>query len=105
MDEGVGASVIERVIMSAWTEVLRTGTAVGPDDNFFALGGDSIGALNVVFRLEQVFGIEVPPSVLFDSPTPRLLREWLDLQGACPTPTAPPEGGTGESAAGDSGVI
>ena len=37
---------------------------VGRNDNFFALGGDSIGAMQVVARLVKVLDIEIPPVIL-----------------------------------------
>jgi acyl carrier protein len=71
---------LEKIVLSVWTQVLSADTPIGRDDNFFALGGDSVGALTVVYRLGQVLGIEVPPPALFDAPTPRTLGEWLETQ-------------------------
>ena len=50
---------------------------VGRNDNFFALGGDSIGAMQVVARLVKVLDIEIPPVILFRRPTPALLASEL----------------------------
>lgn len=58
-------------------EVLREVLAVpevGPEDDFFALGGDSIGAIQVVSRLRRS-GIEIRPADIFDFPRPSELAE------------------------------
>jgi acyl-CoA synthetase (AMP-forming)/AMP-acid ligase II/acyl carrier protein len=46
---------------------------VGRNDNFFTLGGDSIRATQVVARLMNALGLEIPPATLFRRPTPALL--------------------------------
>ncbi|MEU0005141.1 non-ribosomal peptide synthase/polyketide synthase [Streptomyces sp. NPDC006314] len=61
-------SPAERLVAAAWTDVLDTGE-VGADDDFFALGGDSILAVRVVSRLRAAFGTDVSPRLLFTHPT------------------------------------
>ncbi|WP_158839338.1 non-ribosomal peptide synthase/polyketide synthase [Saccharothrix deserti] len=56
----------ERVVASVWADVLGL-AAVGVEDNFFALGGDSISSIRVVSRLRSWF--DVSPRDLFDHPT------------------------------------
>ncbi|WP_079086127.1 non-ribosomal peptide synthetase, partial [Streptomyces silvensis] len=58
----------ERAVAAAWVDVLDT-DAVGADDDFFALGGDSILAVRVTSRLRTAFGQDVSPRVLFTHPT------------------------------------
>ncbi|MFF5532690.1 non-ribosomal peptide synthase/polyketide synthase [Streptomyces cinerochromogenes] len=58
----------ERLVAAAWTDVLDTGE-VGADDDFFALGGDSILAVRVTSRLRAAFGRGVSPRLLFTHPT------------------------------------
>ncbi|WP_328491695.1 non-ribosomal peptide synthase/polyketide synthase [Streptomyces sp. NBC_00414] len=58
----------ERAVAAAWADVLDT-DEVGADDDFFALGGDSILAVRVVSRLRAAFGEEVSPRLLFTHPT------------------------------------
>ncbi|MFG2602568.1 non-ribosomal peptide synthase/polyketide synthase [Streptomyces sp. NPDC048514] len=57
----------ERLVATAWTDVLDT-DGVGADDDFFALGGDSILAVRVVSRLRAAFGTDVSPRLLFTHP-------------------------------------
>ncbi|MFI9272171.1 non-ribosomal peptide synthase/polyketide synthase [Kitasatospora sp. NPDC052896] len=58
----------ERLVAAAWTDVLDT-DEVGADDDFFALGGDSILAVRVTSRLRAAFGADVSPRLLFTHPT------------------------------------
>ncbi|MFF9765686.1 non-ribosomal peptide synthase/polyketide synthase [Streptomyces sp. NPDC014636] len=58
----------ERLVAAAWTDVLDT-DEVGADDDFFALGGDSILAVRVTSRLRAAFGTDVSPRLLFTHPT------------------------------------
>lgn len=53
------------------------GVDVEPDDDFFALGGDSLQALQIVTGAQEAFDLELPPDVLFRHPTPRSLAAAL----------------------------
>ncbi|MDO0924515.1 non-ribosomal peptide synthase/polyketide synthase [Streptomyces sp. TG1A-8] len=57
----------EHLVAAAWADVLATGE-VGADDDFFALGGDSILAVRVTSRLRAAFGADVSPRLLFTHP-------------------------------------
>ena len=48
------------------------------DDNFFALGGNSLRATQLVSRLQQIFNFEVPVRTLFESPTVAKLSDTLE---------------------------
>jgi len=67
---------VEQMSASIFEDVLRR-TTVGRNDNFFALGGDSIRAMQVVARLIENLGIEIPATILFHRPTPALLAHEL----------------------------
>jgi amino acid adenylation domain-containing protein/non-ribosomal peptide synthase protein (TIGR01720 family) len=57
----------EEQLARIWSEVLgRQG--IGPDDNFFALGGDSILSIQVVVRAARQ-GISLTPRLLFEHQT------------------------------------
>ncbi|HLM58539.1 MAG TPA: amino acid adenylation domain-containing protein [Pyrinomonadaceae bacterium] len=61
-------TVIEEMVASTWSQVLRLEN-IGVHDNFFALGGHSLLATQVVTRLRETFQIELPVRSLFESPT------------------------------------
>ncbi|HHO67919.1 MAG TPA: amino acid adenylation domain-containing protein, partial [Gammaproteobacteria bacterium] len=57
----------EETLAAIWRDVLRT-DRVGVDDNFFALGGDSILSIQVVSRARRA-GLALTTRLLFDHPT------------------------------------
>ncbi len=46
---------------------------IGPDDDFFAVGGHSLLAAELSVRLDARFGVSVPVRQVIDHPTPRAL--------------------------------
>jgi amino acid adenylation domain-containing protein/non-ribosomal peptide synthase protein (TIGR01720 family) len=57
----------ERTLLEIWREVLRT-TRIGRDDNFFALGGDSILAIQILTRAAER-GLHLAMPAIFDHQT------------------------------------
>jgi amino acid adenylation domain-containing protein/thioester reductase-like protein len=58
----------EQAVAEAWSDLLGIG-AIGLDEDFFAAGGHSILATELVYRLRKRFTVEMPLRTLFDSPT------------------------------------
>jgi acyl carrier protein len=58
----------ERTIAALWQEAFGI-ERVGVEDNFFDLAGNSLLAIQLVTRLRQAFGVELPMTSLFDAPT------------------------------------
>ncbi|MEV4612620.1 amino acid adenylation domain-containing protein [Kitasatospora sp. NPDC049258] len=58
---------IEEILVEIWTEVL--GAEPGVDDDFFAIGGQSLLAAAVAARIRDRFEIPFPVRILFDEPT------------------------------------
>ncbi|MGH8717332.1 MAG: AMP-binding protein [Burkholderiales bacterium] len=59
---------IEWIVAKIFAEVLNT-NSFGVDDNFFALGGDSLRATQVMVRILAVFNIGLPNVIVFRKPT------------------------------------
>jgi amino acid adenylation domain-containing protein len=70
-DAGMGARIAE-----IWASVL--GRVVGPDDNFFDLGGCSLDLVEVHSRLREQLGCDVSITGLFEHSTARSLACFLE---------------------------
>ncbi|GAB3488159.1 non-ribosomal peptide synthase/polyketide synthase [Amycolatopsis cihanbeyliensis] len=62
------SSPVEETVAEIWAEVLEL-TRVSVREDFFALGGHSLAAVQVIARLRRAFGVEVPVRRLFAAPT------------------------------------
>jgi amino acid adenylation domain-containing protein len=51
---------------------------VGIDDNFFMLGGHSLLGTQVIMRIVEAFGVEMPLRTIFNAPTVRLLSAEIE---------------------------
>jgi pristinamycin I synthase-2 len=68
-------------IMCALFALVLDEPEVGPDDDFFDLGGHSVLATSLITRIRATFSVEVDLRVLFDDPTPRAMTAALDDAG------------------------
>ncbi|HYD82879.1 MAG TPA: phosphopantetheine-binding protein, partial [Opitutus sp.] len=59
---------VEETIAAFWREVLKV-DRVGAQDNFFDLGGHSLLATQVMWRVFEVFRLELPLRTLFEAST------------------------------------
>jgi amino acid adenylation domain-containing protein len=59
---------LERVLLGFWREILKREN-VSINDDFFALGGDSLSATQVVARIFSELNVEIPASTVFRAPT------------------------------------
>ncbi|WP_342345560.1 amino acid adenylation domain-containing protein [Pseudoxanthomonas helianthi] len=73
----------ERQICEAFAELLDI-DQVGRNDNFFALGGNSLLGMRLLERIRRARGMEaaIPPTLLFREPTPAGLTAALASAGA-----------------------
>ncbi|HEX4494606.1 MAG TPA: amino acid adenylation domain-containing protein, partial [Thermoanaerobaculia bacterium] len=58
---------VEEVVAGLWSELLGV-ERIGADANFFELGGHSLLATQVMSRLRQAFGVEIPLHDIFEAP-------------------------------------
>lgn len=72
-----------------WSEVLQCAEPIRPDSNFFALGGDSLGMMMLLFRVGEEYQLETFPEMLLEAPTLREFCVLLDARRA--TETTPGE--------------
>ncbi|MFE2945185.1 amino acid adenylation domain-containing protein, partial [Streptomyces sp. NPDC059255] len=70
----------EQSLCTIWSEILGV-EQVGAEDDFFALGGDSILALQVVSRVRSATSVSLSWRTLFDRPTVEALAEAVDTAG------------------------
>jgi amino acid adenylation domain-containing protein len=63
---------LDRSFLAVWEAILRRSN-ISIDDDFFALGGDSMLAIRLVKELKRATGIDYPLSTLFSAPTIREL--------------------------------
>lgn len=66
-----------RVADEVFCHFLRGG-GVGPHDNFFALGGNSLEAIQVLSRVRRLFGVDVSAADFFADPTVTRLASAID---------------------------
>ncbi|RPE27817.1 non-ribosomal peptide synthetase [Kitasatospora cineracea] len=76
----------ERVLCEVFAGVLRV-PEVGPEEDFFALGGDSILSIQLVSRAREA-GLLVTPRDVFLHRTPRAVAEVARAAGAVPAAAA-----------------
>jgi amino acid adenylation domain-containing protein len=67
---------VERCVLEVWSEVLP-GRSVALDQNFFAIGGHSLLAVQIASRLRARLGISMPLRLVFERPVARDLATEL----------------------------
>ncbi|HEX4622138.1 MAG TPA: non-ribosomal peptide synthetase, partial [Myxococcaceae bacterium] len=61
-------TTVEESLLGVWSEVLRL-DEMGVHDNFFAVGGHSLLAAQVIAQVRDLFQVDVPLQALFEAPT------------------------------------
>jgi amino acid adenylation domain-containing protein len=69
---------VERALAAVWAEVLRA-DRVYLGDNFFELGGHSLLATQVVTRVRDALGVELPLAAVFEAPTLAGMAEAVEM--------------------------
>jgi amino acid adenylation domain-containing protein len=81
---------VEEILVGVWAEALRL-KQVDVEENFFELGGHSLLATQVISRVRQFFGVDLPLRALFESPTIAGLARRIEVaRGERADAVAPP---------------
>ena len=77
IDSGIPLTVteLEQKIAEIWTTVLGI-AAIGEDEDFFGLGGDSLKAITIISLVFKKLGVKLPLPAFFNKPT---IREMARL--------------------------
>ncbi|MEH1980819.1 MAG: amino acid adenylation domain-containing protein [Nostoc sp.] len=70
---------IEEVVLTIWKEILGL-EQISTQDNFFELAGHSSQALEVIYKLQLAFQVDIPLIYLFEKPTIVQLAEAIQYQ-------------------------
>jgi thioesterase domain-containing protein len=76
---------LERRLTEIWERALDL-DGINPDDDFFAIGGHSLLAIEVFDAIERSLGQRLPLAMIFEAPTVRLLAAMLRVGAAPETP-------------------
>jgi acyl transferase domain-containing protein/acyl carrier protein len=71
---------LETEIAGVWSDLLGI-DAIGAEDDFFELGGDSLKAITAGGKLHKATGIQVPLGEFFNRPTIRKLAQFIGGSG------------------------
>ncbi|MFI5908322.1 amino acid adenylation domain-containing protein [Dactylosporangium sp. NPDC051541] len=80
---------VEETLAGLWAEVLGVGR-VGRDDDFFALGGHSMLAVQLLSRVRDTMAVDAPLRWAFDAPTPAGFAARLAGTGRADAAALPP---------------
>jgi amino acid adenylation domain-containing protein len=72
----VPASRIEEKIADAFRSIFGL-NKIGPDEDFFELGGDSLKVITLVARLHRELGVEIPMDEVFKNPTIKKIAAYI----------------------------
>jgi acyl-CoA synthetase (AMP-forming)/AMP-acid ligase II/acyl carrier protein len=67
----------EEAMAALWAGLLGV-EGLGVENDFFMLGGHSLLAVQLIFAIQDTFGVELPLRNLFDTPTVRGLAQLID---------------------------
>lgn len=72
---------VELQLVQIWEEVLGM-SPIGIHDDFFAVGGHSLPAVQVMARIKERFGLDLPLAALFEAPTIEALAVQVRQSGS-----------------------
>ena len=72
-------------LTTIWEHVLQR-SPIGPEDNFFDLGGDSLSAVALFLEIEKLCGRQLPSVMIYNAPTISALATELEAASTSPFP-------------------
>jgi acyl carrier protein len=60
-------AAVAQQLAAIWKQVL--GKEVSPGDDFFAVGGDSLGAIRLVMEVQTAFHVDLDVETFFEAPS------------------------------------
>ncbi len=78
-DTAAPRNALERMLCECFAEVLQRGS-IGPTDDFFEQGGDSLRAVRLVGAIESATAVAIPLDALVAASTPRAIAAGLSQQ-------------------------
>jgi len=70
-------SAMIEALTAIWERVLQH-SPIGPEDNFFDLGGDSLSAVTLFLEIEKLTGRQLPSVMIYNAPTIASLAAELE---------------------------
>jgi amino acid adenylation domain-containing protein len=74
-----GGSPVREMVRGIWEEVLRL-RGVGEEENFFEMGGHSLLATQIISRVREGLGVELPLRAVFEAPTIGEMAERVERE-------------------------
>ena len=75
---------LETDLVQVWSEILDV-NQIGINDNFFALGGHSLKATQLITKINKELEVEIPLTTIFKSPTVSGLAHYIENNRAVMT--------------------
>ncbi|MGE5828014.1 MAG: SDR family NAD(P)-dependent oxidoreductase [Micromonosporaceae bacterium] len=79
---------LEATLAQVWQAVLGT-DAVGVEDDFFDLGGNSLVAVQLISQIRKIVGVKLPMRSLFETPTVAGMAQLVEKLLVAPVPDEP----------------
>jgi acyl carrier protein len=71
---------VEQALLAIYAEVLES-PELGLDDDFFALGGDSLEAVEITAAVQDAFDVDISVSLVLEHPTVRRFATAMTKSG------------------------
>jgi acyl-coenzyme A synthetase/AMP-(fatty) acid ligase/acyl carrier protein len=76
LDNQTPRTSVEAQLVQIWSKILGR-EQIGIEDNFFDLGGHSLLATQLVSRIRDRFGVQMPLRIMFETPTIAGLAQYI----------------------------